>query len=278
MSKLVALLLLGAVLVVYSKKDVPKMIKPKMKVLPRNAADADLAAGDDDAVKVDGCCKAELNKRGNALIFTHNVGGNCTFKIDNKKPGFLVYGIRQADDDLDITYTTKAAGTTELEVKKRMFSPYATGTFSMETSDPNAIPDKTVVFVRVARRGKKCHNMFMAKADQQRITSPGFDKKRMYKPNTFCEWWIQAEEGKRIQMDFNSFNMSSTKTATCAGGDYLAVAKTGDKTYTEETIRLCGPTLGDIPNTIQSVGNKLKVTAMGKDGGEGFCFKFKAID
>lgn len=270
MNKLVVLLLLGAVLVVQSKRRGP--IQRPLKVLPRNASDADLAAADEDAVKVDGCCKAEI--KNSSLRFIHNVGGNCTFKIDHKFPGFLSMYVKKADNDLDITYTN-AAGTQELEVRKKKFSGYATGTFSMGTSNPNAFPNnKTVLVVNIRRR--MCHKTYTATAAQQRVTSPGF-KKRRYNSNKYCEWWIQAEEGKRIQLDFNSFNIGA-KTANCTGGDYLAVAKTGDKTYTEQTRRLCGPSLSDIPNTIQSVSNKMKVLFIGKDGGEGFCFKFKAID
>jgi len=256
------------------------LVAQAVKILPEDASEEDLDAETEPAMLVEGSCAVRQKK--NSLVLLHFSRGSCNFTLDVKKPSALFMKVVKATSTDSLTYEGPISESSiALEKGKKMLLESATGRLSFQPQNPSEMATSdTMIFLmpRARSKGKKpCHAIIEAEEGKTgRITFPKFDKDNAYEAGTFCEWWIEAPEGKKIEMKFNQFDMG-TASADCQNSDLIAISLSGDKKYGESTKRFCGD-IEDIEKEMTSVANKVNVFGFGRDGGVGFCFTFNVID
>jgi len=207
-----------------------------------------------------------------------NNAGNCSYKFGTEAPGMMrgIYVRVHLEEGESLKFTHAFGDSYEITSSDqggKYVYPTTFGTFAYSSSIERRNP-KGFVYVAVPR-SNHCQRVIEAPAGSSgRIESPGF-RSMKYRKETFCQWWIRAPEGKKVTLQFNTFNVgNSTYEEKCQYSDYLGVDTSGDPSYTSDSaFKLCGETL---PDSAESDDNKVNVLFNGKTGGndKGFCFTY----
>ncbi|KAF2368340.1 CUB domain [Trinorchestia longiramus] len=190
----------------------------------------------------------------------------CSLTLHSSEPRYLKVTPMEGLDFLDKLSIT-APGDVVYRIFRndtRILSANAQILFSSGRSDENSPFSFEVEAVK-----SDCHQIIELDEDEKGfITLPS-----TYPAQTYCEWWIKAPEGKKVQLEMKeSFSVGTKSNNTCSN-DKLLINTDGDARYVKKS-EFCGD---NVATSVVSSGAQVNVLFSGHIGGSASVVAFYSV-